>query len=139
MALTKLTADVENISALDDRPNDVDGLTATQLKALFDKAGKDIKTYINGTLTTQVDALVAKATVKTVQLTLPAGQTNKGFNNSSWGITSSSTVFCQPTDACLADWCGCGVKCSAVSTNGITITATTAPANDVVINVLMWG
>ena len=46
MALTKLTANVNNIQSLSDRPNKIDGLTSSQLKELFDKAGADIKTYI---------------------------------------------------------------------------------------------
>ena len=51
MAVTKLLADVNNIQSLSDRPNTIDGLTSSQLKELFDKAGADIKTYINETLT----------------------------------------------------------------------------------------
>lgn len=48
MAFTKMTAKVENISALSDRPNEgTNGLTAAQLKAEFDKAGKNIKAFIN--------------------------------------------------------------------------------------------
>ena len=58
MALTKLTANLNNIQALSDRPNATDGLTADELKERFDKAGNDIKSYINGTLTTEVDTLV---------------------------------------------------------------------------------
>lgn len=58
MALTKLTANLNNIQALSDRPNATDGLSADELKERFDKAGNDIKSYINGTLTTEVDTLV---------------------------------------------------------------------------------
>lgn len=59
MALTKLTADVNNIQSLSDRPNTIDGLTSSQLKELFDKAGADIKTYLNETLTEELDAIDA--------------------------------------------------------------------------------
>lgn len=38
------------ISALDDEPNDVGGLTAAELKAKFDEAGVSIQKYINETL-----------------------------------------------------------------------------------------
>lgn len=55
MALTKLTADVENIQALSDTPNATEGLTADELKKKFDDAGIDIKSYINGTLTEEID------------------------------------------------------------------------------------
>lgn len=56
MSLTKLTTDLENIQALSDKPNEIEGLTADELKAKFDKAGGDIKTYINDNLTAEVDA-----------------------------------------------------------------------------------
>lgn len=58
MAVTKLTAEVNNIQSLSDRPNTIDGLTSSQLKELFDKAGADIKTYINETLTEEIDEIV---------------------------------------------------------------------------------
>lgn len=58
MALTKLTANVNNIQALSDRPNEQDGLTSAELKQRFDKAGSDIKTYINEILTEELDDIV---------------------------------------------------------------------------------
>ncbi len=58
MGLTKLTANVNNIQSLSDRPNSIDGLTSSQLKELFDKAGADIKTYLNETLTEELDDIV---------------------------------------------------------------------------------
>ena len=45
--INKLTTDLNHIQALDDEPNDVTGLTSTQLKAVFDQAPNDIKIYIN--------------------------------------------------------------------------------------------
>jgi len=50
MSLPRFNENVENISELADRPNDTNGLTAAELKALFDKAGGDIKDYLNNTL-----------------------------------------------------------------------------------------
>lgn len=41
------TATVNIISTLDDLPNDVGGLTAAELKAKFDLAGTELKTFIN--------------------------------------------------------------------------------------------
>ena len=55
MALSKFTKDMAIISALDDEPNDVGGLTAAELKAKFDEGGQAIKEFINDTLTTEVD------------------------------------------------------------------------------------
>lgn len=62
MAITKLTTDLDNIQGLSDKPNEIDGLTADQLKALFDKAGEDIKTYLNSTLTDELDTLHGSVT-----------------------------------------------------------------------------
>lgn len=56
MAFTKFTTEVENVQALNDRPNSNSGLTADQVKAVFDQAGSDIKTYINDTLTPELDS-----------------------------------------------------------------------------------
>lgn len=59
MALTKLTTDLNNISALVPEPNDVGGLTASTLQSRFDKAGNDIKMFINNTLTVETDEAIA--------------------------------------------------------------------------------
>jgi hypothetical protein len=72
MSLTKLSTDLNNVSALDDEPNDVSGLTAAQVKTVFDKAGNDIKTYINTTLTTEIDGLPASS-VSTIAIPTLAG------------------------------------------------------------------
>lgn len=59
MALTKFTVDVNNIQALSDRPNEIDGLTSSELKQRFDKAGADIKDYLNNTLTGEIDTIIS--------------------------------------------------------------------------------
>lgn len=59
MGLTKMTEDVNNIQKLSDRPNEIDGLTSAELKERFDKAGADIQTYLNSTLTTELDTVIA--------------------------------------------------------------------------------
>lgn len=50
MAFEKFNKDMKIISALDDEPNDVGGLTAAELKAKFDEGGEALKRYINDTL-----------------------------------------------------------------------------------------
>ena len=50
MAIPQFGYDVEVIEKLADRPNDTNGLSAAALKAKFDEAVKEIKTYINSTL-----------------------------------------------------------------------------------------
>ena len=59
MALTKLEADVNNIQKLSDKPNEIDGLTSAELKERFDKAGADIKAYVNSILTEELDTILA--------------------------------------------------------------------------------
>ena len=59
MALSKFTKDMAIISALDDEPNDVGGLSAAELKAKFDEGGKAIQTYLNGTLLTEINTQFA--------------------------------------------------------------------------------
>lgn len=48
--------DVDNVQQLDDEPNDVGGLTAQQLKEVFDKTGADIAAFLNNDL---IPAVVA--------------------------------------------------------------------------------
>ncbi len=50
MAIEKLEDDLNIISALDNEPNDVGGMTADELKASFDRAGLTIQAYINNVL-----------------------------------------------------------------------------------------
>jgi len=59
MALTKFTTAVNNISSLSDKPNEIDGLTSAELKERFDKSGTDLKSYINETLTEELDDAIA--------------------------------------------------------------------------------
>lgn len=59
MALTKATYNIDNISSLSSTPNSTEGLTAAQLQAKFDKTGSDLKTYINDTLTAEIDTGVS--------------------------------------------------------------------------------
>lgn len=56
--LTNLTANVNNIQALSDRPNTADGITAQQLKEKFDKAGADIKDWANNTLIPELESYI---------------------------------------------------------------------------------
>lgn len=62
-----LREDMEIIQKLHDEPNDEDGLSAAQLKALFDKAGLTIQRYINDTLIPQVVASHATETQRNDQ------------------------------------------------------------------------
>ena len=82
MALTKFTANVNNIQALSDQPNTVDGLTSSELKERFDKAGADIKTYINETLTEELDdAIPTNYVTNTDSRLTNSRQCNNSFDN----------------------------------------------------------
>ena len=60
MGLSKFNKNVENIIELDDNPNEgATPLTSSELKEKFDQAGKDIKDYINNTLTSELDTTVS--------------------------------------------------------------------------------
>lgn len=55
MPLNKFTKDMDIIQKLDDEPNDVGGLSSTELKEKFDEGGNAVKTYLNGTLLPQLE------------------------------------------------------------------------------------
>lgn len=55
MSLSKFTGDTNNIQSLPDQPS----ISASELKAKFDKTGADIKEYINNTLTEEIDLELA--------------------------------------------------------------------------------
>ena len=59
--ITSLTANVNNIQALSDKPNTADGLTSQELKERFDKAGADIKDYVNNTLIEELEYYLNQA------------------------------------------------------------------------------
>ena len=135
MAYTLFSEDVENVSNLGDLPNADDGLTSAELKAVFDKAGKDIKNYLNGTLVPELDVGAAKA----FTVTFPSGVTTYEFTSVSYGLNANSIVYCQPVRASQHLWNSCDVKCSAVTTNKLTFTAASAPSSAVTIQVLVIG
>lgn len=55
MALTKLTKDMNIIQKLGDEPNDVDGLSAAELKAKFDEGNNAMKDWVNNTFIPEVE------------------------------------------------------------------------------------
>lgn len=58
MSFPKMTEPVNNISQLDTRPNAVNGLTADQLKAEFDKGPQAIKKFLNEVLIPALDSAI---------------------------------------------------------------------------------
>jgi len=59
MSFEKFNEDMNIIAALDDEPNDRGGMTAAELKARFDKAGRLLKEYINGLVDRMADRSAA--------------------------------------------------------------------------------
>lgn len=57
MKITSFDKDVKNISKLSDRPNIEDGYTSDGLKEIFDRAGVDIKDYINNVLIAELSSV----------------------------------------------------------------------------------
>ena len=78
MAFSKFNTDVNNISALDDKPNKVGGLSAAQLKAKFDKAGADIKNFINSTLLAELEGTNAAGNIGISSITGISASTVQG-------------------------------------------------------------
>ncbi|NLC92047.1 MAG: hypothetical protein GX677_01050, partial [Treponema sp.] len=101
MALTKFTDDVEIIQALSNTPNATEGLTADQLKAKFDEATGKIKTYINDTLTAEVDTKIdavedvieaVDTRIDTVEKTLSEESSGWVKAEETWTYASSNTI-----------------------------------------------
>lgn len=61
MNLTPLSDDLNIIAKLDDEPNDVGGMTPSELKSRFDLAGNIIKAYLNGSLLPMLQAVADTA------------------------------------------------------------------------------
>lgn len=80
MSLTKLTANLNKVSSLPDKPT----LQSDELKAVFDEAGNEIKDYINEILTTEIEKLVsdtAKANKTTVENLLTSTSTTNALSS----------------------------------------------------------
>ena len=63
MSIQQFEKNMGIISALDDEPNDVGGMTSAELKAKFDEGGMSIKEYINTVLLPALEALGVESTV----------------------------------------------------------------------------
>ena len=98
--ITNLTANVNNIQALSDRPNTADGITSQQLKEKFDKAGADIKDYVNNTLITELETYIntLKGKVETVE-TLASGLNLR--------VTNVENNYVQSTDSRMTNSRAC--------------------------------
>ena len=101
MSLSKMSESVNNVSALADKPTQ----TATQLKAVFDKAGSDIKTYLNSTLTEELDTVLAtKVTASAGERLMTSAEGTKlsGIETGATKVVIASGTA-EPTGSTVAD------------------------------------
>lgn len=89
MGLKKFEKDMNIIVALDDEPNDVGGLSASQLKEKFDQSGCEIKQYINETL---LPALEAESAAASLGVRMPSSSGREGPGTIQEAIDSLSAV-----------------------------------------------
>lgn len=101
MSLSKFNEAVNNISALPDKPT----LTASELKAKFDKVGSDLKDYINDTLTEELDTTLATKVTSVAGsrlLTSAEGTKLSGIETGATKTTIASGTA-EPTSSTVAD------------------------------------
>lgn len=101
MSLSKFSEATNNVSALADKPT----LTASQLKAVFDKVGGDLKEYINDTLTDELDEILATKVTSVSGsrlMTTAEGTKLSGIETGATKITIASGTA-EPTSSTVAD------------------------------------
>lgn len=67
MSLPTMETDVRNIENLPKRPNATNGFTYEKLQKVFDKAGTDIKSFLNNTLIPALDSGIGGVDINTLQ------------------------------------------------------------------------
>lgn len=112
MAFTKNTDDMNIIQKLDDEPNDVGGLTATQLKAKFDEGGINLQDFIND----HIDELTATTAAANIgfatSAAVPATNVQAAIENVQTQVASATTgeianagiVNAKLADGAAAGW-----------------------------------
>lgn len=96
MPLNKFTKDMDIIQKLDDEPNDVGGLSSTELKEKFDEGGNAVKTYLNNDLLPQLESLGILEVLRTLDPTVKYIRLNAdnvievSANGTTWKATASS-------------------------------------------------
>ncbi len=127
----------------------------------FNKLGTDAKNTINGkqdeltfdstptaSSTNPVTSDGIKTALDTKQPEHITGSAN--IASSSWnssnvatatiqGVTSSNTIIVTPAPSSFLDWSDCGIRCTAQSTNQITLTARSKPSSTVTVQVLIFN
>lgn len=84
--LTNFTENVNNVSSLDDTPS----ITSTELKAVFDKAGVDLKSFINNTLIPEITNQVLNE-ISTINNSISTTNNNVATNTTN--ITNNALLI----------------------------------------------
>lgn len=129
MSLSKFTTDVDNIQGLSNKPNEIEGLTADQLKKKFDDASIDIKQYINETLTEEIDTGLETLNNK-IDDELKTKQNNNGWQSLVATVTFASAdapTYVVTTDIDCTGFVGLGnrIKLTQTTTKYFIVTAIT--------------
>lgn len=84
---------------------------------------------------TALDNLGAQSQHVTRTVTLTSGSTS--WSKTVSGVTSSNTVIVAPATASQEAYSAAGVKCTSQGTNTLVFTATSAPSEDLSVNVVI--
>lgn len=84
MALTKLTENLNVHQSLPDKP----ALSATELKQAFDSAANAIKTYLNETLTDELDTIITSLSSGETSLEIALTQVQTAVTEATSNITT---------------------------------------------------
>lgn len=73
-----------------------------------------------------------------IQVTLTAANwSDNEITVTATGVTADNSVIVSPSPESISDYATAMVYCSAQASNSLTFTCTTAPENDIVVNVLI--
>lgn len=89
MALTKLTENLNVHQSLPDKP----ALSATELKQAFDSAANAIKTYLNETLTDELDTIITSLSSGETTLQTALTQVQTAVTEATSNITTIQTTL----------------------------------------------
>lgn len=89
MSLTKLTENVNVHQSLPDKPT----LSAAELKQAFDSAADTIKTYLNTTLSSELDTIIANLQSGDTTMQQAITQIQSSLNTATSNITAIQTTL----------------------------------------------
>ena len=103
-------------------------------------SGTNIKTVNNTSLLGSGDISVAQMTVPATMPTLAVADWSGNAQTVTVnGVTATNTVIVSPAPASAVEYASCGILCTTQGTDSLTFTCTSVPANDLVVNVVIFG